>query len=193
MGCIREPSLTAANTYDGISCTPAFLLLIMSWTRRRVQSALAFWYGIASYWISSWHSNREWLPLHAMVLTRDKQVALVESYPIAIAHSTTHALELTPLRIRLRWWRPLPVTVSDVLSEHAHWVVDVKDQAQYCVFGAVSGTCWKGAIRFFVVLQDMNCVDFIENALFNSSGDICWPLLPCQALNWEGCSIGYTL
>ena len=31
---------------------------------------------------------------------------------------------------QLRWWRPLPVTIRGLLSEHAHWVVVMQDNTQ---------------------------------------------------------------
>ena len=38
-------------------------------------------------------------------------------------------------------------------------------------------------LGFIWHFQDMHCVAFVENALFKSSGDICWPPLPSSLLD----------
>ena len=40
----------------------------------------------------------------------------------------------------------------------------------------------KTPLGFLWRFQDMHCVAFVENALFKSSGDICWPPLPSSLL-----------
>ena len=41
----------------------------------------------------------------------------------------------------------------------------------------------KVALSFLCHFLHMHCVDLVENALFRSSGDICWPLLPSLLLD----------
>ena len=43
---------------------------------------------------------------------------------------------------------------------------------------------WRqGAVKLLWCFQDMHCVDFVENTLFKSSGDIFWPPLPSSLLD----------
>ena len=60
-----------------------------------------------------------------------------------------------------------------------------------CVYVYYHASCYipglydanKGAIRLFTAFLKYECVNFIENALFKSSGDIYWPLWPSLLLD----------
>ena len=83
----------------------------------------------------------------------------------------------------------VPILVSLTLSACARITVVV---LCVCVCVCYYTNCYiprlyveiKVALSFLCHFLHMHCVDFIENALFRSYGDICWPPLP-SLLFWQ--------